>query len=161
MHSILWWTFRWNDLSDSLEIPASLFADYFTLCCIISHASDRQAAASPLSADLDGIRSWSNTSNMSFNPDKSTPSFRKDRLANPPMYFLNEPLEEVKSLKLLGFTINHNLSLAGHISKIVFKASSRLGMSCHVRSFLGRHELLTTYRAFIQIARHWWKASSE
>ena len=50
------------------------------------HPSDRQAAASSLSAYLDKITNWSNTWNMSFNPDKShtlTMSLRKDRLKKP------------------------------------------------------------------------------
>jgi len=60
-----------DDLSDSLENPLYLFADDSTLCRTMCHPSDRQAAASSLSADLDKIISWSNTWNMSFNPDKS------------------------------------------------------------------------------------------
>ena len=47
------------------------FADDSTLCRTICHPSDRQAAASSLTADLDKITNWSNTWNMSFNPDKS------------------------------------------------------------------------------------------
>ena len=41
-----------NDLSDSLENPLYLFADDSTLCRTICHPSDRQAAASSLTADL-------------------------------------------------------------------------------------------------------------
>ena len=59
-----------NNLSDSLENPLYLFADDFTLCRTICHPSDRQAAASSLSADLGKITNWSNMWNMSFNPDK-------------------------------------------------------------------------------------------
>ena len=86
-----------NDLSDSVENPLYLFADDYTLCRTIAHHSDRQVAASSLSADLYKITSWSNTWNVSFNPDKShtlTVSLQKDCLANSPIYTLN-PLEEV------------------------------------------------------------------
>ena len=55
-----------KDLSNSLENPLYLFADDSTLCLIICHPPDRQAAASSLCADLDKITNWSNTWNMSF-----------------------------------------------------------------------------------------------
>ena len=45
-----------NDLPVSLENPLYL-ADDSTLCCIFSNSSDRQAAASSLSSDLDRITS--------------------------------------------------------------------------------------------------------
>ena len=54
------------------------------------HPSYRQAAASLCSADLDKITIWSNTWNMSFNPNKShTPTMflRKDRLEPPTSTF--------------------------------------------------------------------------
>ena len=79
-----------NDLSDSLENPLYLSPDDSTLCCTICHPSDRQAAASSLSADLGKITNWPNTWNISFNPDKShtlTMSLRKDHLENPPSTF--------------------------------------------------------------------------
>ena len=77
-------------ISPTLQNPLYLFADGSTLCCTICHPSDRQSAASSLTADLSKITSWSNTWNMSFNPDKShalTISLRKDRFVNPPSTF--------------------------------------------------------------------------
>ena len=115
-----------NDLSDSLENPLYLSVDDSTLCRTICHPSDQQAAASLLSADLDKITNWSNTWNMSLNPDKShtlTMSLRKDHLENPPIHFLNNPLEEVLSFKLLGLPICHDLFWESHISKLASKAS--------------------------------------
>ena len=44
-----------KDLADSLENPLYLFADDSTLCHTTCHPSDRQAAASSLSEDLDKI----------------------------------------------------------------------------------------------------------
>ena len=46
-----------NDLSDSLENSLCIFADDFTHCCDISHQSDKKAAASFLTSDLDKITS--------------------------------------------------------------------------------------------------------
>ena len=80
--------FFWFSLmiSPTLENPLYLFADDST----IGHPSDRQAAASSLSADMDVITHWSNTWNMSFNPDKSltlTMSLQKDGLDKPQSTF--------------------------------------------------------------------------
>ena len=99
----------------TLENPLYLFADDSTFGCDVLHPSGRQAAASSLSSDIEKkITSWSNTWNMSFNPDKShtlTISLKKHHMANPPIYFLNNPLEEVKSLKCLGLAISRDLCL--------------------------------------------------
>ena len=62
---------------------------------------------------------------MSFNQDKSqtlTLSLQNNRLANNPIYFLNKPLEDVKSLKCLDLTISHDLSWADHIFKMASPA---------------------------------------
>ena len=75
-------------------------------------------------------------------------SLQKDRLENPPIYFLNNPLEEVLSFKLLGLSICHDLSWQSHISKLVSKDSRRLGILYHAESFLGTREGLTMYKAF-------------
>ena len=40
---------------------------------------------------------------------------------HPPIYFLNNPLEEVLSFKLLGLTICHDFSWESHISKLASK----------------------------------------
>ena len=68
---------------------------------------------------------------------------------HPHIYFLNNPLEEVLSFKLLGLTICHDLSWESHISKLASKASCRLGILHHAKSFLGTPEPLSTYKALI------------
>ncbi len=78
---------------------------------------------------LKKITSWSNTWNMSFNPHKSHTrpiALRKDCLANPHIYFLNNLLEELQSFKLLGLTISHYLSWANHNSNWSCKTSRQL-----------------------------------
>ena len=45
---------------------------------------------------------------------------------------------------------SHDLSLANHISKLVFKASHRRGILHHSKSFLGTRELISTDKASIR-----------
>ena len=140
-------------ISLTLENPLYLFVDDSILCRTICHPSDWQAAAPSLFADLGRITNWSNTWNISFNPDKShtlTLSLRKDSLENLPIHFLNNPLEEVLSFMLLDLTICHDLSDESHISNLAYKASHRLGILRRAKSFLGPPELLITYKAFFR-----------
>ena len=76
-------------------------------------------------------------------------SLQKDCLEPPPIYFLNNPLEVLRSFKLLGFTICHDFSWKNHISKLSSKDSHQLGILCHAKSILGTRELLTMHKAFI------------
>ena len=91
---------------------------------------------------------------MSIDFDKShshnvSPKEPSGNLPPNPIYFLNNPLEEVLSFKLLGFTICHDLSWENHIFNLASKASRRLGILRRAKSFLGPPELLTTYKAFV------------
>ena len=144
----VWYSSR---ISDSQENSLYAFADDSTLHRTISHPSDRQAGESSLSADLDKITGWSNTWNMSFNPNKSHSHHvspkgpcEKFTLSN----FSTIPLKK-SSFNLLGLTICHDLSWESHISKLASKASHRLGTLCCAKSFLGTPELPTTNKAFI------------
>jgi len=101
-----------NDLSDSLENPLYLFDDS-NLCHTISHPSDQQAAASSLCADPDKSQA-DQTLGICLSimiqishPHHVSP---KGPSGKTPIYFLNNPLEEVLSFKLLGVTICHDLS---------------------------------------------------
>ena len=92
------------------------------------------------------------TLRMSFIPDKSHTfiiSLRQNHRANPPIYFLNIPLEEVQSFKLLGLSISHDLSWANHISKLASKDSRQLSILHHTKSFFGTPELIFIDKAFI------------
>ena len=115
----LFWVQSYSSCSSTISLtfenPLQLFADDSTLCRDIPHPSYRQAAASSPSSDLD--KSQAGQTLMPFNSDKSrtlTISLQKDHLANP-LFFLHNPLEKIQSLKLMGFTISHDLSWANHI----------------------------------------------
>ena len=54
----------------------------------------------------------------------SNPGFRTQGVRTPAIYFLNNPLEDVLSFKLLGLTICHDLSWESHISKLASKVSA-------------------------------------
>ena len=97
------------------------------------------------------IPRWSNIWNISFNPDKSHTHYLspKGPSENPPFCFVNNRFEEVQSFKLLDLTISHDLSWANHISKLAFKASHRLDILHHTKSFLHTPGLLSTCKTFI------------
>ena len=118
-----------NDLSDSLEILFIYFVMTPPFGITIPHPSDGQAAASSFSEDLERITTWSNTRNMSFNHDKYhtlTMSLRKDRIANPPIYLLNKPLEKFSNSNF--WASNSTMIFIGknYTSKLSSKVSSRL-----------------------------------
>ena len=126
-----------NNLSDFLKNPLYLFADDSTLCREIPHPSDRQAAASSLSSDLDKNHKTGQTlgiclltlRNRGINQSISSLSLSliiiaRTIIANAPIYFLNNHLKEVQSLKLLDFTFSHDFSWANHISKLTPKPVS-------------------------------------
>ena len=46
-------------------------------------------------------------------------------------------------------TVSHDPSWANHISKLASKATCRLGILWHTKSFLGTPEHLSSYKAFI------------
>ena len=134
-----------NDLFDSLKYPPYPFADDSTFCHDIPHPRDRQATASSLSSDLEKTKSQADQTlgtslsiltNLTLSPPSLSLSLQKDCLSNHCIYFLNNPLEEVQSFKLLGFTISHDLSWANHISKSVCKASRQLGILLRTSPFL-------------------------
>ena len=55
-----------------------------------------------------------------------------------PIYFVNNPLEEVLSFKLLGLTICHDLSWESHISNLASKASRRLALEARFEMWLSQ-----------------------
>ena len=67
-----------------------------------------------------------------------------------PIYFPNNPLEEVLSFKLLGLTVCHDLLWESHIYNLASKARRRLSILRRAKFFLGPPELLTTYKAFVR-----------
>ena len=67
-----------------------------------------------------------------------------------PIHFLNNPLEEVLSFKLLALTICNDLSWESHISNLASKVSRRLGILRRAKTFLGTPELPTTYKTFVR-----------
>ena len=106
--------------------PLYLFADDSTLCHTICHPSDRQAAASSLNADLVISQTGptrgtclSIRTNLSLSLCLSERTVEKVDEGG----FLNTPLEEVLSFKLLGLTICYDLSWESHISNLAPKAS--------------------------------------
>ena len=71
-----------------------------------------------------------------------------DRQLNVVLYVSFEP--GIPAFKLLGLTLSHDLSWTSHISKLASKSRRRLGILHRVKSFLGTHEQLSSYKAFMR-----------
>ena len=113
----------------TLENPLYIFTDDPTLCRNIPHPLDRQVWQSHnLLIHLEYVSlSWCVCVCVCA---CACVYMYIHSLANPHIYFLNNLLEEVQSLKLLGVTISCDLSWANHISKFASKGS------CQMASFV-------------------------
>ena len=113
-----------NDLPASLHSTVRLFADDTIIYLTISNSKD----CNLLQEDLNKLSEWEKKWKMAFHPDKCqvlTISRKKTTIKHD--YTLNNHiLQQVKSAKYLGLTINHNLNWGEHISNITNKVTRNL-----------------------------------
>jgi len=113
-----------NDLPTSLHSTVRLFADDTIIYLTISNTKD----CNLLQEDLNKLSQWEKKWKMAFHPDKCqvlTISRKKTTIKHD--YTLNNHiLQQLKSAKYLGLTINHNLNWGEHISNITNKVTRNL-----------------------------------
>lgn len=114
-----------NDLPANITSSIRLFADDCIVYRKICSPSDHVA----LQQDLDSIREWCLSWQMSLNTDKcKLMTFSRKRSNSTFTYNLNErPLCPALSYKYLGIHFTPNLSWSTHVEKTTAKASRTLG----------------------------------
>lgn len=140
-----------NDITDEVDhCKIRLFADD---TCLFIEVDNREEAVVLINHDLNKIHNWSNEWLITFSPPKTkslTISNKKDRLANPQIYFANVPITEVNSHCYLGLNISYDLRWNCHLNLLCEKANSRLNMMRPLKFKLDRHSLETMYMSFVR-----------
>ena len=118
-------------LLNNLQSNPQLFAGDTSLFTTIS---DPNAAAKQLCEDLDKIKEWAFRWKMSFNPDLSKQAQEViftctvEKVLYPPIFFTNNPVQEVSSQKHLGLILDTPLMFDEHIEAITSKVSKFIGL---------------------------------
>jgi hypothetical protein len=114
-----------NDLPDSLEKSARLFADDTAVYSKINTRTDQEQ----LQSDLDHLADWEGKWDMKFHPAKCT-TLRCTQKQKPfPMDYVlhGHTLSTVPTAKYLGVTLHHRMDWDDHVNSICSKANSALG----------------------------------
>ena len=119
-----------NDLPSATSHSISdIYADDTTISSVSSSVETIQ---SNINSDFSNINKWCYANRISLNPSKSTAMLfgtrsRLDRLDNSFSPSLNgTAIKVVSTNKLLGFTLDSNLSFKPHVSKLIKKLNSSL-----------------------------------
>lgn len=139
-----------NDVTDAINhCNIRMFADD---TCLFLEVDDRKNTASLIEKDLSCIEKWAKKWQVDFSAKKTKSlivSNKKNSSQNPPLKFLSQNIEEVKSHKYLGIVFTNNLSWNEHINAVVLKAEQKLNMLKPLKFRISRKSLETLYNAFV------------
>ena len=134
-----------NDMPDLVKSTAKMFADDTKLYNRIKVFKD----CNDLQDDLNNLAAWSAKWLLMFNATKCV--VLKIKLSIEYMYTLNgHVLENVSSQKDLGVLVSSNLKFSEHISNIVKKANSRIGLIKRCFTDLYKDKTRTLYQAIVR-----------
>ena len=128
-----------NDLPLSISSPTEMFADDTYLH---SSSIDINDLHNTLQNSLNQLVSWTDLNHMSLHPKKTkymlvtTRQKRQNIKSSPPLLIQNTPVEEVNEHKVLGITIDNNLSWSSHINKISKRVSQKNFQLNKIKHFL-------------------------
>ncbi|CAF1386888.1 unnamed protein product [Didymodactylos carnosus] len=120
-----------DDLPIGIDSSIKLFANDVIL---FNHHSNSVICSNNLNKDLVTIQDWSEKWFISLNPKKcesitfSTRYHRKTALTLPPLLLYGLPIQERDEVKYLGLILSYDLSWNSHVTRIVSKASSIVGL---------------------------------
>ena len=143
-----------NDLPLNITSPCELFADDTTLHNTHKHAN---SVCTELQKDMQKLEKWTKLNHMALHPQKSkfmlvtTRQKRQNIKYNLHEIYLDGKLiEEVNAHKLLGLTIDNNLSWSSHSSYLAKKLSKKVFQLNRIKHFLDQHTRKLFFHAYIQ-----------
>ena len=143
-----------NDLPLSIQACCELFADDTT---IHSSHSDLATTTKMLQDSVDNLVEWAKQNHMSLHPSKTksmliTTRQKRQNMQTklPPLFINNHQVEEVDSHKVLGVTIDNNLSWTSHLSVLSKTVSKKVYMLTKIKHFLNLHARKLFFHAHIQ-----------
>ena len=140
-----------NDLPDTLQTQASIFADDTT---IYSSGTNRRITSERLTKDLNSASLWASLWGMLFNAEKSehltisTHQVEENHSAR--LYMAGAELPTVESHRHLGLIINSKLTWRDHIDGTFAACAPRIGMLNRLKGTLGRSAAGRIYTAAIR-----------
>ena len=139
-----------NDSVTDIRSNIRFFADDISLYIIVDNPD---ATAEILNTDLNKISKWAKYWLVKFNPNKNEYliiSHKINKPDNPPVFMLNQEINEVQFHKLLGIYISSDCSWHKHVEYVKSKAWSRINVMRKFKYILDRKSKETINVAFIR-----------
>ena len=129
-----------NDLPLYIETLCELFADDTSLH---SHHTNIDALTDSLQHSIESLMDWTEMNHMAPHPDKTkfmlitTRQKRQNLVTNlPPLTIKTDVIEEVQDHKVLGITIDNNLSWTPHVNALCKKISTKVSQLSRLKHFV-------------------------
>ena len=137
-----------NDIADSLETLARLFADDTSLSYSSEHVYEIENV---INRDLHRISSWSKTWLIKFNPSKTNVLFltNSTNFSELNLIFDDNVLEPVSSHRHLGVTLSSDCKWSSHIDSIYQSCMKKICVLRKFKYILNRQTLLKIFKCFI------------
>ena len=136
-----------NDLNFCVpNVSLRLYADYAT-----AYRSDVSPTILEFSfnKDLQTLSSWFESNYLTVNSAKTQPSSVGPCAYHYSLFLNNARIEFLRSIKILGVTLDEDLSYKEHISDELKKAYAKASALRIIRRFLPRDAMIKLYKAFI------------
>ena len=143
-----------NDLP--CHIKSSLLDMYADDSNIYDHSPDIEELEKRLNSSCKEVSNWVQNNNLVVNHSKSCSMLicSHQKRAFLPKKSLNVTLDksvlcQVTDMKLLGVTIDQNMTWKCHIDKVTTRVSSLIGLLYRIRPCINKHCMLLFYNSFI------------
>ena len=134
-----------NDIVDSLESTTSLFADDAKIYRVLKTDDDTEA----LQRDMQRLENWSEKWLLTFNTNKCKTVHFGHNNQQADYHLYGRRLDKSLQEKDLGIIVAQNLKSSVHVSSVVVKANSRLGIIKRNFSVLTKDILLPLYLSLV------------